>query len=227
MEEVKGTQQIPSCRDIVFLMLFVFHLLGIIYLGRTYGNEVLRLHDESQEDSESSVTFILTNLIYIAGLSGVFAMVVSGLTLLLMTSIANKIVQIALVLSITFSFVWGTIGIGLSPKKIVPITGIIALTLSVAYAFIVWDRIPFAAANLHAGLSGILANPGAVFISFVFQILVLGWSIYYIFVGGGVYDAIQVGDIDESYQGIEYVYYGLLGISYYWTVNFFLVSSWD
>jgi hypothetical protein len=225
MEEVKGAEQIPRCRDIVFLLLFVFHLLGIIYLGRTYGNEALRFHDESPEDSESSVTIIFRNLIYIAGLSGVFAMVVSGLTLLLMTSIADKIVQIALILSITFSFVWGTMGIGLSPKKIIPIIGIVALTMSVAYAFMVWDRIPFAAANLHTALSGILANPGAVFVTFVFQVLALGWSIYYIFVGGGVYDAIQVGDIDESFEGIEYVYYVLLGISYYWTLNVFLVSS--
>lgn len=225
MEEVKGTEQLPACRDVVFVLLFVFHLLGIVDLGMTYGNEALRFHDESLAESESSVTIMFTNLIYIAGLSGAFAMVVSGLTLLLMTSNANKIVQIALILSITFSFVWGTMGIGLSPNKFVPITGIVALTLSVAYAFIVWDRIPFAAANLHAGLSGILANPGAVFVSFIFQILALGWSIYYIFVAGGVYDAIQVGDIDDSYDGIEYVYFGLLGVSYYWTLNVFLVSG--
>jgi len=229
MEEIKGTEQIPRCRDIVFLLLFVFHLLGIVYLGRTYGDEAFTIHDESPEDSESSVTIIFTNLIYIAGLSGVFAMVVSGLTLLLMTGNANKVVQIALVLSITFSFVWGTMGIGLSPQKIVPITGIIALTLSVAYAFMVWDRIPFAAANLHAGLSGILANPGTVFVTFGFQVLALGWSIYYIYVGGGVYDAIQVGDIcdfdDDASRNLQYIIYGLLGISYYWTLNVFLVSS--
>lgn len=222
MEEVKGTEQLPSCRDLGFFMLFVFHLLGIVYLGRTYGNEALQMHDDSPEDNDSSVTFIFKNLIYLAGLSGVFAMVISGLTLLLMTTIANKIVQVALILSISFSFVWGTMGIGLSPKKIVPIAGIIALALSVAYAFIVWDRIPFAAANLNAGLSGILANPGAVIVSFVFQVLALGWSVYYIFVGGGVYDAIQYGEIDESFEGAGYVYYCLLGVSYYWTLHVFL-----
>lgn len=222
MEEVKGIEQLPSCRDIVFLLLFVFHLLGIVYLGNTYGSEALRIHDESPEESESSVTIIFTNLIYLAGLSGVFAMVISGLTLLLMATIANKIVQIAICLSIIFSFLWGTMGVGLSPKKIVPITGIIALALSVAYAFVVWDRIPFAAANLNAGLSGILANPGAIFVSFIFQVLALGWSVYYVFVGGGVYDAIQEGEINESFQYAGYVYYCLLGISYYWTLNVFL-----
>jgi hypothetical protein len=224
MENVKGTEQLPSCRDIIFLLLFVFHILGIVYLGRTYGNEALRVHDESPEDSESSVTIIFTNLIYIAGFSGLFAIVVSGFTLLLMTNFPNKIVQIALILTITFSFVWGTIGIGLSPKKIVPVTGIIALAMSVAYAFIVWDRMPFAAANLNAGLTGILANPGAVFVSFIFQILATVSSIYYVFVAFGVYDAIQVGVINESFEYSGYIYYCLLGISYYWTLHVFLVS---
>ena len=225
MEDVKGTEQLPSCRDIIFLLLFVFHLLGIIYLGRTYGNEALRIHDEYPKDSESSVTIIITNLIYISGLSGLFAIVVSGFTLLLMANFANQIVQVALVLSITFSFVWGTIGIGLSPKKIVPITGIIALAFSVCYAFMVLDRIPFAAANLNAGLTGILANPGAVFVSFIFQILTLGWSIYYVFVAIGVYDAINEGEINESSQSVRIMYYFLLAISYYWTQHVFLVSN--
>ncbi len=224
MEEVKGTEQMPKCRDIVFVLFFVFHILVIINLGITYGNEALKFHDHSPEESEESITIIFENLIYISGLSGVFAMVVSGLTLLLMTSIADKIVQIALILSITFSFVWGTMGIGLSPDNIVPITGIIALTLSVAYAFIVWDRIPFAAANLHAGLSGILANPGAVFLSFVFQVLALGWSVYSIFVAGGIYDAFQLGEISFHNPAANYIYFGLLAVSYYWTLNVFLVS---
>ena len=224
MENVKGTEQLPSCRDIIFVLLFVFHILGIVYLGRTYGFEALRVHDESPEDSESSVTIIFTNLIYIAGFSGLFAIVISGFTLLLMTNFPNKIVQIALILTITFSFIWGTIGIGLSPKKIVPITGIIALAMSAAYAFIVWDRMPFAAANLKAGLTGILANPGAVIVSFIFQILAMVSSIYYVFVAFGVYDAIQVGVINESFEGIGYLYYCLLGISYYWTLHVFLVS---
>jgi hypothetical protein len=223
MEDVKGTEQLPSCRDIIFLLLFVFHLLGIIYFGKTYGYESETLHDQTAEDSDSSITILYTNLIYIAGLSGIFAVVISGLALLLMTTVARKLVQIALGLAITFSFVWGTMGIGLSPKKVVPATGIIALALTIAYAFIVWDRIPFTAANLHAGLMGIKANPGAVLVAFLFQFLALGWSIYYTFVVVGVYDAIQVGSFEEHFQGMSVLVYVVLGISYYWTLQVFLV----
>ncbi|KAL3906902.1 MAG: hypothetical protein SGARI_003791 [Bacillariaceae sp.] len=174
MEDVKGADQLPSCRDIFFLLFFVFHLLGVVWIGRSFGYESEQMHDETIEDSDSSVTVVYANLIYLAGLSGIVGVVISGLTLLLMTMIAQKIVQVALGLAITFSFVWGTMGIGLSPKKIVPVTGIIALALVIAYAFIVWDRVPFAASNLDAGLKGIRSNPGAVVVAFLFQLLALG-----------------------------------------------------
>ena len=222
MEDVKGVEQLPACRDIIFLMLFVFHLLGIVYLGNAYGYEALRFHDEM--DSDSPVTIIYSNVIYISCLSGILAVFISALALLLMAALARKIVQIALILTITLSFAWGTMGIGLSPKKVVPATGIIALALSVAYTFIVWDRIPFAAANLNAGLNGIRANPGAVVIAFCFQFLALGWSIYYTYVVVGVYDALEVGDIDVTFSEMKVLVYAALAISYYWTLHVFLVS---
>lgn len=223
MEAVKGTEQMPSCRDLIFLLLFVFHLLGIVYLGKTYGFESLPRHDEVQGDS--SVTIMYTNIIYIAGLSGIFAVTISAMTLCLMMVVANKIVQIALAVAITFSFAWGTLGIGLSPKMVVPATGFVSLALSVGYAFIVWDRIPFAATNLQAGLTGIRANPGAVLLAFLFQFLALGWSIYYIYVVVGVYDAIQKGDIGYSYPWMKSIVYTLLGVSYCWTLQVFLVRD--
>eukprot|EP00339_Tiarina_fusa_P008651 CAMPEP_0117084522 /NCGR_PEP_ID=MMETSP0472-20121206/59490_1 /TAXON_ID=693140 ORGANISM="Tiarina fusus, Strain LIS" /NCGR_SAMPLE_ID=MMETSP0472 /ASSEMBLY_ACC=CAM_ASM_000603 /LENGTH=829 /DNA_ID=CAMNT_0004813551 /DNA_START=41 /DNA_END=2531 /DNA_ORIENTATION=- len=219
MEDVKGHAQVPACRDIFFLLFFVFHLLGIVYLGNLYGYEAVRFHDEVED---SSVTIIYSNLIYVSSLSGIFAVSVSALTLLLMTALAKNMVQIALIIAISLSFAWGTIGIGLSPKKVVPATGVIALALSVAYAFIVWDRIPFAAANLNAGLNGIKSNPGAVLIGFFFQFLALGWSVYFTYVAVGVYDAIEVGTIDVSVPDMKLIIYCALGVSYYWTLHVFL-----
>lgn len=104
MEDVKGVDQIPSCRDIIFLLLFVFHLLGIVYLGNTYGYEALRYHES---DSDASVTIVYQNLVFVSLLSGVFAILVSALVLLTMMAVAKKIVQIALILTITLSFAWG------------------------------------------------------------------------------------------------------------------------
>ena len=222
MEDYKGIEQIPACRDILFLMLFVFHLLGIVYLGNTYG--FIEEPDNSTllDDDEEPVTIMYNNVIYMACISGAFAVFVSACALFLMMAIAKKIVQVALILAITLSFVWGTIGIGFSPRIVVPASGFVALLLTVAYAFIVWDRIPFVASNLDAGLHGIRANLGLVFLAFVFQALALGWSVYFTFVVGGVYNALVTGNIDltmkNSGNAKMAIYIGL-GISYYWTMH--------
>jgi hypothetical protein len=104
----------------------------------------------------------------------------------------------------------------------------LALLMSVAYAFIVWDRIPFVAANLDTGLHGIRANLGLVVVAFFFQALTLGWSVYFVFVVVGVYDSILVGDIDFEGVDIEnakIAIYVALGLSYYWTIHVLMVSK--
>jgi hypothetical protein len=221
MEEVKGVEQPASCRDIIFLLLFVFHLMFMVYLGQIYGKDALRYRAPTDEDDAVSIYY--ENYIYLAGLSGAFAIVLSALLLAVMASFARHFVQVALIFVITLSFIWGTLGIGLSPKNVVPITGIIALALSVAYTFIVWDRIPFAAANLLTALNGVHAFPSTVGVAFIFQALALGWSIYYAIVIAGIYDAVKEGKLDFSYRGTVLMYI-LLGVSYYWTFQVFAVS---
>eukprot|EP00546_Thalassionema_frauenfeldii_P012225 CAMPEP_0178921818 /NCGR_PEP_ID=MMETSP0786-20121207/15780_1 /TAXON_ID=186022 /ORGANISM="Thalassionema frauenfeldii, Strain CCMP 1798" /LENGTH=769 /DNA_ID=CAMNT_0020596055 /DNA_START=24 /DNA_END=2333 /DNA_ORIENTATION=- len=219
MQEVKGVRQSPSCRDILFLLMFLFHLVGMAFLGTTYGLEALTFSDDTP--AQEGVTVKYMNFIYLSCLCGAFAVVVSAATLLLMIAITERIVQMALVITIAMSFAWGTIGIGLSPHNFVPVTGIIALALSVAYAFVVWDRIPFASSNLHAGLSALRANAGTVLIAFFFQIVALAWTVYYTFVLIGVYDALEVGDLILSSKMQVFVYM-MLGISYYWTFHIFM-----
>jgi len=214
MEDVKGIPQRPACRDVIFVLLFLFHLVGMIYLGSAYGLEAMRV--DTNYLTPRAVTLSYRNVIYVACLCGAFAVVVSTCTLLIMMTITKRIVQVALILTICLSFAWGTIGIGVSPKNFVPITGIITLALSVAYAFVVWDRIPFAAANLHAGLSAVRANLGTVLVALVFQGLALVWTIYSAFVLIAVYDALKVGDLTLSHNMTIFVYC-MLGISYYWT----------
>mmetsp|Transcript_21316 Transcript_21316/g.31612 ORF Transcript_21316/g.31612 Transcript_21316/m.31612 type:complete len:803 (+) Transcript_21316:171-2579(+) len=219
MQEVKGIRQKPSCRDILFVLMFLFHLVGMAFLGTTYGLEALTLSAETP--AQEAVTLKYMNFIYLACLCGAFAVVVSTATLFLMIAITERIVQMALVITIAMSFAWGTIGIGLSPHNFVPVTGIIALALSVAYAFVVWDRIPFASSNLHAGLSALRANAGTILIAFFFQIAALAWTVYYTFVLIGVYDALEVGDLILS-QNMQIFVYTMLGISYYWTFHIFM-----
>jgi hypothetical protein len=244
MEPVKGIKQVQACRDVMFVILFLFHLIGMAFLGITYRHDVY-IGEKSVEDGSSTggagmedatvaeilvdleddaVSISYRNVMYVTCLCGIFSVVISTLALVIMTVIAKRLVQVALILTISLSFAWGTIGIGVSPQNFVPITGIIALMLSVGYTFIVWDRIPFAAANLHAGLSGVRANAGTVVVAFAFQGLSLLWTIYFAHVLVGIYNALDKGDLVLSKHMTIFVY-TMLGISYYWTYHVLMVST--
>jgi hypothetical protein len=177
-----------------------------------------------EDESTTGLSVNYSNLLIIAGCCGAFAIVVSTVLLGVMSYFARNFVQIALIMAIALSFVWGTLGIGLSPQNLVPITGIVALALTVAYAIVVWDRVPFSTANLLTALSAIREHPATVFMTVVSQLLGLGWSIYFAVVCCGIYDAIEEGRIVVSHR-LAVVFYILLGVSYYWTIQVFLVSG--
>jgi hypothetical protein len=258
IEDVKGTEQSPSCRHVFFLLLFMFHLIFIGYLGNLYGKEALLKHSAAFNNttamavsttgadwniteaarnvttmehhhgrhplSTEHVTINYNSLLYIGFLVGPFAVVLSSLLLGIMTLFARHFIKVALMTALILSFIWGTAGIGLSPKSFVPVTGIIALALTVAYTFIVWDRIPFAGANLLTALSGVKAFPGTIVIAFCFQALALAWSLYFSVVVIGVYDSINSGKLPVPYNWNVLVYC-LLGLSFYWTFQVLQVSS--
>ncbi len=246
VEDVKGIPQPSACRDVFFLLLFVFHLLMVFHVGSLYGKETLRAarhaaltptnlfgntttvqqHEpiDSSLSEGDTVTIYYQNLVFIAMLCGPFTVALSSLMLGVMTLFARFFVQIALVTVLGLSFLWGTVGIYVSPKTAVPVTGVIVLALTVAYTFIVWDRIPFASANLIAALRGVHAYPGTIVVAFCFQGLALVYSVYYSIVVFGVYDALKEGKIAIPSKA-HFIVYALLGISYYWTFQVLLVSS--
>lgn len=221
MQDIKGVQQPPACRDVFFLLLFVFHLFGMVLLSNMYAYVAL---EHPEDDGSTAVSVNYQNLLIIAGCCGAFAIAVSTILLGVMSYFARNFVQVALIMAIALSFVWGTLGIGLSPQNLVPITGIVALALTVAYAIIVWDRVPFSTANLLTALSAIREHPTTLWMTVVSQLLGLGWSIYFAVVCCGIYDAIEEGRINVSHR-IAVVIYVLLGVSYYWTIQVFLVSA--
>lgn len=215
VQDIKGVEQPLTCRNVSFLLLFVFHLLFMVYLGQEYGPNAFEYHGTDTD----AVTIVYSNLIYIAVWSGLFAVAISALLLGAMTYFASHFVQIALFFMITLSFIWGTIGIGLSPKTAVPVTGIIALALAVAYTFIVWDRIPFASANLVTALTALRDFRGIVYVAFGFQFVALLYSVAYSILVFGIYDAMQDhGPLNLSKQ-MTFVVYTLLAISFSWTLQ--------
>lgn len=222
MNDIKGVPQEAACRNVIFLLLFLFHLVGMAYIGSTFGRDQVLLEKSSWDDN-TNVVIDIHRVIYVASISGAFAVVVSAMALVMMTIIARRFVQVALFLLIAMSFAWGTIGIGVSSRNLVPITGFIALALSVGYTFVVWERIPFHAANLATALTAVRANAGAILIACVCQLLALAWANYYVYAIAGVYGAMETGNLHLTHRMKTFVYV-MFGVSFYWTFNVLLVS---
>jgi hypothetical protein len=221
VDDIKGIEQPLACRNVFFLLLFVFHILLMICIGQQYGPNALISHPADTD----AVTIVYSSLIYIAGWSGLFAVAISTLLLAALTYFASHFVQIALFVMITLSFIWGTIGIGLSPRTTVPVTGFIALALAVAYTLIVWDRIPFASANLVTALTALRDFPGIVYVAFGFQIVALVYSIAYSILVFGVYNAMQDPASLNISDQMTYVVYILLTLSFSWTLQVIQVNN--
>lgn len=215
MDNVKGVEQTRRCRDILFALLFCAQVAAVAYIGIRYSRDALHGVGINDMRTEDHIT-TYRNFIVVACLSGAFAVATSALALLVMMAISRRLVQVALIFSIGMAFAWGTIGIGLSPRSFVPITGIVALALSIGYFFVVYDRIPFATANLRTALCGIRANLGLIGVTFCFQAIALAVSIYYAFAGIGLYDAILFGDLNLSGWTKVLAFVGV-GLAYYWT----------
>jgi len=232
MKSHKGEVQPKSCKDIFYGVLFVIQLLVIVVVGLKYGPDALadseeqlgpgegvRDDDAYDEEHETRVVLEYWNVIKMASTCGAFAMIVSALALAFMMAMSRRLVYVALVLSIGVSFAWGTIGIGISPKSFVPISGIIALMLTVGYMFVVWDRIPFASANLTTALTGVRSNLGLVAVAFLFQFLALVCSVYYTVTFFGINDTLfKWVELSENVNNeIRIAVDIVLILSYYWT----------
>ena len=240
MSSYRGVVQPRKFRDVIWAILFLLQLGIMCWIGIQYGPDALvgdsselnPSHGENDDDvtlhetEEDDAPLVLAywNIIKISYTTGAFAMVLSSLALFAMISMSRRLVYVALVLSIAVSFAWGTIGIGISPRSFVPITGIISLMLSVGYMFVVWERIPFASANLTTALTGVRNHLGLIGIAFECQFLALVVSIYYSFAFVGLHDAMEKGvvGVREEWRGWAD---GLLLVSYFWTYQVLRVSS--
>jgi hypothetical protein len=238
MKMFKGKKQPKSCKDAFFGVLFILQVVVMCYVGIKFGPEAFVktetaevLDDDSNlkplllQDDTDDIKLDYQSIVKLASVCGAFAILVSALALAFMMAMSRRLVYVALVLSIGVSFAWGTIGIGISPQSFVPITGIITLMLTVGYMFVVWDRIPFASANLTTALTGVRDNLGLVGIAFLFQFLALVCSICYSFAYVGLYDAMNSGGFIYSGDRAMVIMHVLFLASYYWTFQVLRVSD--
>lgn len=236
MDEVKGVEQPMVCRNVVFLLLFVFHLLLVMAAaGRLYGDASTTITPSSSLDDDATTTTTtapttLSSLFYYTNstpphpnfltltlASGGVSALLSYLCVVYWAVAPRQGLAVMLYSTIAASFFWGTIGVGLYSHTAVPITGFIALALAIAYAFIVWDRLPLAAATVQTGCVAARSNHGSL-LSIALGAQLVAWV-------GGVWYMVLVWSVVKDVWGsapaiapdmVPWVF-GALGFSMYWT----------
>jgi hypothetical protein len=230
MSKTKGVKQPKSCQDLFFAILFLIQFVAMIGFAVYFGPDAIA-NVQSTDDiyfpevvgdaADKTVVVEYSHLLQLAVFCGLFACALSGLALFFMALFSKEVIKICLIASIALSFAWGTIGIGLRPTSFMPITGVIVLALCVGYAFVVWNRIPFAAANLRTGLAGVKSCSGVAVIAYLFQAIALGWSIIWVLAALGVFNIIHGCEKEYSLCQTRYHYSVLAAfvVSYYWTLQ--------
>merc|ERR1719203_2478756 len=74
------------------------------------------------------------------------------------------------------------------------IMGFLSFAIGICYAYFVWDRIPFAAANLNTAITAVKVNKGLLAAAGLFLILGMLWSICWSVTTAGGYRPIRRGD---------------------------------
>ena len=85
------------------------------------------------------------------------------------------------------------------------VMGLVSFALGICYAYFVWGRIPFAAANLNTALSAVKSNMGLAGIAYFFLFVAFGWSVWWSVAAGGAMNGMG--------SGIVFLFL----VSYYWT----------
>ena len=221
--EVK--KQPNKCRDPLFAVLFYVNL-GIITgiagtLGRKAFEDAITDADANTDDANTnSATASIAPFVQVAGIAGAIGLVLSCVALQVLMMIPGILIKVALIgniilcaLGCAVCFMYGLIG----PA----ILSAIILLLTCCYTYCIWDRIPFATANLKTGCTAVKANCGVTFLAYIITFLTFGWTIVWSIAFFGINDTLTTCEVvngeNVCTSGLNYAYLFLLFVSLFFT----------
>jgi len=192
----KGEKQPNACRDWPFAFLFYCHLIVMIALGLSLGAPALaRNTDDSSEDNESNYANDYEGFLKVALCSACFGFIAAFISLGAMMACPKQIIQFSLMFTIICSFLLAIAAFA-AGSILGGFLGLILSLLSACYAYFVWSRIPFAAANLNAGLKAVNVNCGTTVVAYFMTVLGMVYTLIWILAVIGVYD--KTADCDSD-----------------------------
>lgn len=233
----KGRPQPKRCNDAFFAILFYIQLGVMGWCAAVYGPLMYGdIADQYaggqrylsslgrrflQEDNNGEMDFSLetADILIILGLTGLLGLVISSLALGFMMSFAGMLIKTALIFNIVLYLLLGLLALATGQMPLV-LMSLFAFAVSACYAYAVWRRIPFAAANLVTAITAVRANFGLSLFAYFSLLLTFLWSIWWSlaavsvnFVANG---CSADGECESEPNGIIVF---LFLVSYFWTAQ--------
>lgn len=225
---LRGETQSSEYRDLPFAIGFVAHLLVVTMLAFSWGIGSLTPETSTDDDDGDNSVVRLHGLLWLCLLTSLVSVGISAGSLELMTRYADQLIQISLMASCVLltvmtvgSFAMGAAGVGF--------LFLFFLVLAGLYAYSVWNRIPFAAANLRTGLAAIKTNYGvcmlAYGISFCANLWVFLWVLAFIGISYKE-STCHNSDTGVCQSHVDPISTVLLLVSYHWTSQVLKVCTY-
>eukprot|EP00535_Pseudo-nitzschia_heimii_P007829 CAMPEP_0197174342 /NCGR_PEP_ID=MMETSP1423-20130617/904_1 /TAXON_ID=476441 /ORGANISM="Pseudo-nitzschia heimii, Strain UNC1101" /LENGTH=490 /DNA_ID=CAMNT_0042623259 /DNA_START=73 /DNA_END=1545 /DNA_ORIENTATION=+ len=195
-------QQPSQFRDALFAVAFVLHLgamLFVISLNLAEGGG----DGGGDDDAGSSATGIAT----LATLAVTVSVGLTALSIGLMMRYPTEMIKAGLISS---AFIVGAMAVMffLSGSVFAAVMGLVMFLVTLYYIKVVWQKIPFAAANLKAASSAISSNMGILVIASVIIAMAFAWTGLWL---AGMSDSLASGG------GMAFLFL----VSFYWTFEVF------
>lgn len=214
-----GERQPNQYRDVWAAFLFVAAQIVLGFISIAYGVPALHYYYGGASSSKQKpISF--TGLLLLVICSSLAALLISGLALSILMRFAHQLIQISLFMTLFYACILLVFSITEAYWS-AAFAATAFLAISGLYAWSVWHRIPFAAANLQVALTAIEANRGLVLTSYAITLLVnFLFSIVWLLAWLGIY--VRSADCSNGEECIGHmnpvVLLAIL-IMYYWTAE--------
>lgn len=163
-----GQRQQKRCNDVLFAVLFYAHLGVMAWTTARYAPTMMSDAAEAAQDAyqnrmldeggdgggnNGEIEFDMAALWLILGVSAAAGLSLSILLLSVMMSFAETLIKIALLFNVVTPLLMAILAL-LTGAIPVALLCFMLFAFTCYYAFKVWNRIPFAAANMRTGMSG-------------------------------------------------------------------------
>ena len=198
---MQHTKQPNQFRDVFWAILFIGHFIPLIlYALYSSGDEE---YGNGNNNAGGSGSISLGPHLFWLSTLALVAVGLSSISLEGMMRYTDSLVKVALIFSVLFSLAIGVFGL-MAGQLLMGILGFVSFAIGCCYAYFVWPRIPYAAANLRTALTAVRVNMGLIVFAYCSMAVAFAFTILF-FLGFG-------NALNQSSTPVVFCFL----VSYYW-----------